>query len=222
MVNKTGVMLLALVLAVVMVLPTAMADGDETMMAENETAFAVLAQQDTEEMFLPDGVEALNPDAVPETDSPTVIDPNPPVMDMNTSSAMNPAEPDAYEPGYVLFPAEGNYIFYREIYTFIWRSDFPGNYVSIGIVPVGVNETNITWMFIKEDRPYDDRLEFSAPPLKKGTYRTVFAIDGEEYQENFFGDTFFIEENQVYVPPRPPVPATAAPAPITTPVMSWW
>ena len=199
MVNKGVIMLLALAFAVMIGLP-AMADGNETM--ANETGFAVLARENG--MFLPDGVEALTPDTVPELNPPTVVDPNPVVMDMNASSAMDwdPDEPDVHESyDYVYFPAEDNYIFQGRIYTFVWTSDFPGSYVSIGIMPAETNES-ITWMFIGEDRPYDNRLEFCAPFLNEGVYRTVVVIDGEGEQQSFFGDTFFIEKNQVYVPPQ--------------------
>ncbi len=194
--SKTRVIvLLALVLAV-MVLPTiVVADGNETTMA-NETAFMFLANS---------SVTA----EVADVDDQM----------MNTDTCNPTAEPDdyGYEPGNVSFPAEGNYLFQGEPYIFVWTSDFPGNHVSIGIVPVGVNETNITWMFIREDRPTGDRLEFDAPFLNEGVYRTVFAIDGEQQQVDFFGDTFFIEENQVYVPPPP-----GHPEPRVTPLTSWW
>ena len=194
--------LLALVLAVAMVLPITAADGNETTMA-NETAFVFLANSSVTAEADVDN-QMMNADTCNPT-AELAID------------AWDPAEPDAYESGNVSFPAEGNYLFQGEPYTFVWTSDFPGNHVSIGIVPVGVNETNITWMFIRKDRPTGDRLEFDTPFLNEGVYRTVFAIDGEQQQVDFFGDTFFIEENQVYVSPPP-----ESPEPRATPSTSWW
>ena len=181
-------LLLALVLAVAMVLPVIAAEGNETNLSMADNGTGTLTLKVAEANASP------------------------------TMDGWDPDEPDAYEPGNVSFPAEDNYIFPGRIYTFVWTSDFPGNYVSIGIMPVETNES-ITWMFIGKDRPCDDRQEFCAPFLNEGVYRTVFAIDGEGEQRNFFGDTFFIEENQVYVPPKPEPPE---PLVKPTPSSGWW
>jgi len=186
--NKTDlIVLLALALAVVMTLPAMAEDGNETVLEilaeENETALTVLAAEEMD-----------------------VWDPEVPPDHYDSGAGDLNQNPYDYEPGEVLFPAEGNYLFsgIGKGYTFVWTCSWYPNDLSVGVM----NDTSITWLTIRGSCPFDDQFMFyELPDLEPGNYRAVIVLDSPGVQEVIYGGNFSVEEVPVVAIPGPrPVP----------------